>query len=33
VAWETGDAYTVEVRKSIPAAQRSLYREFDGRAQ
>jgi hypothetical protein len=33
VAWETGDAYTVEVRKSIPAAQRSLYREFDGGAQ
>jgi hypothetical protein len=30
VAWATGDAYTVEVRKSIPAAERSGYREFDG---
>jgi hypothetical protein len=33
VAWETGDAYTVEVRKSIPAAERADYREFDARAQ
>ena len=30
VAWETGDAYTVEVRKSIPSGERSGYREFSG---
>jgi hypothetical protein len=32
VAWETGDGYTVEVRKSIPSAERSGYREFGGEA-
>jgi hypothetical protein len=29
VAWETGDAYSVEVRKAIPPDQRSAYREFE----
>ena len=28
VAWETGDAYAVEVRKRIPLEERSGYREF-----
>jgi hypothetical protein len=29
VAWETGDTYAVEVRRAIPAEQRSEYREFE----
>ena len=32
VTWATGDAYTVEVRKSVPSAERSAYREFGGEA-
>jgi hypothetical protein len=32
VVWETGDAYTVEVRRGIPSAERSAYREFGGEA-
>jgi hypothetical protein len=28
VAWETGDAYSVEVRKRIPVEERSGYPEF-----
>jgi hypothetical protein len=30
VAWETGDAYTVAVRRSIPPGERASYREFGG---
>jgi hypothetical protein len=29
VAWETGDAYSVEVRQRIPLEERSGYREFE----
>jgi hypothetical protein len=32
VVWETGDAYTVEVRRGISSAERSAYREFGGEA-
>ena len=33
VVWETGDAYSVEVRKRIPLEERSGYREFEREAR